>query len=843
MEKERFDVLIIGGGLAGLTLALQLIMKESALSILVLERRKNDAPTAAHKVGESVVELGAHYLRNDLQLKDYLEANHLPKFGFRFFLDSPRKGKLQNRIEIGSITEKQAPSHHIDRGLIENDLVELLTQKGVKVQLDSTVEDLVISKSNHQIKYAHQDKEFEAEAEWVVDASGRRSFLKRKLKLQKETDHSINSAWFRIKQPLDVGDWSDSEDWKSKLPSQYRRLSTNHFMAQGYWIWIIPLVNGSTSVGIVADPTYHDFEQFNTLDKAFEWIKECEPVVYENICSFRNDVLDFRVTKNFSLDSKQFFSSDKWAITGEAGAFLDPFYSPGTDFIALNNTWITDLIYRDFNKENISLNIQIYENTQRHLIKGWFSLYKDLYLSLSSSQVMLAKIIWDWSTYWAVITPLFINKGFTNVNVMRAYASNESSLGFRFNALNNQLQKLLTDWTAFDSNNYDAEFINVFDVSFLYQFHLELQEKLDENQLIDKISSNIETLEFLAVELFRRAYNLKYHTNYIGAINPYKMDLTKSNSSGYNDFKSPDEKVQKDLEIIWLKPSENNPGDSRPNNVNLKRVEQIFLTVQREVDNYEKIKDLNCFLENYHPDFRSIAYESASFAIGLKDLKENNNLENWIQFLTNASNVNLKHVEIGLGWSFAAINENPLKHDYLAKNEFLLDMVMSGVGYYHALYKQKKTLTHFEIWEHLDAQKTAAYDQGIGRRIWYHCESELQEAQELIDKFPECRRADLWRGVGLACGYVGGLSTDHLNRLEKFEEHYSIYLKSGILLTSIYNIKAERFENEPLDLMDALYGFSKEDLDYLASQITENQSINMILPKIELLVNQLSITK
>jgi hypothetical protein len=41
------------------------------------------------------------------------------------------------------------------------------------------------------------------------------------------------------------------------------------------------------------------------------------------------------------------FSARRWALTGEAGLFLDPFYSPGTDFIAISNTYITELVARD----------------------------------------------------------------------------------------------------------------------------------------------------------------------------------------------------------------------------------------------------------------------------------------------------------------------------------------------------------------------------------------------------------------------------------------------------------------------------------------------------------------
>jgi glycine/D-amino acid oxidase-like deaminating enzyme len=54
---DTCDLLIMGGGLAGLTLALQLRQRFPALDIRVLERRRHPVPEAAHKVGESSVEL------------------------------------------------------------------------------------------------------------------------------------------------------------------------------------------------------------------------------------------------------------------------------------------------------------------------------------------------------------------------------------------------------------------------------------------------------------------------------------------------------------------------------------------------------------------------------------------------------------------------------------------------------------------------------------------------------------------------------------------------------------------------------------------------------------------
>ena len=74
--QAHYDVVILGGGLAGLTLARQLRQERPGLQVLVLEKRAHPAPEAAHKVGESSVEIGAHYFGQVLGLHEHMVELH-----------------------------------------------------------------------------------------------------------------------------------------------------------------------------------------------------------------------------------------------------------------------------------------------------------------------------------------------------------------------------------------------------------------------------------------------------------------------------------------------------------------------------------------------------------------------------------------------------------------------------------------------------------------------------------------------------------------------------------------------------------------------------------------------
>ena len=554
--KNKYDVAIIGGGLAGLSLALQLKTSDASLNVLIIEKRAEIAPVATHKVGESIVELGSYYLREVVGLKEYLIEKQLPKFGFRYFF-APGHLPISKKVELGAKTKRPVPSHHIDRGILENELIRLLEEKGVTIETGSVVKDADISENGHSVTFIKNNESFTTKADWLVDSSGRSSFLKRKLNLHKDIDHNINAVWFRICRKIDVDDWSADKEWQQLVPPGFRALSTNHLMGKGYWVWIIPLVSGCTSIGIVADPEFHPLEHINTFEKAAEWLKAHEPDCYFAIDQHKDEIMDFKMIRNFAYDSKSFFSAEKWAVTGEAGAFMDAFYSPGTDFIALSNSWITDLINRSKAGEDIYLPAMTYENFQRQLIDGWMLLYRNMYSHFGNTQVMILKLAWDWSTYWAVPSLLFMNKGYTDLAVIKIFSASQG-IGQRFALLNKNIQKFFQDWSEKDNKVYKSQYIDLFMLDHIHLLHQAINTKYNSDELVAQLKENFKILEIFAASIMRFAFardkgfpeDLKIDPYQVSFNNSYDEIIKYSNSAAAIDVF---EKIDGDLKLLQLK--------------------------------------------------------------------------------------------------------------------------------------------------------------------------------------------------------------------------------------------------------------------------------------------------
>ncbi|UII27336.1 tryptophan 7-halogenase [Fulvivirga maritima] len=461
-------------------------------------------------------------------------------------------------MEFGAVNKLFVPSHQIDRGIFENDLIGMISNLGVHVIMNSTVKEVDISEDCHTVTYQQGEDLHTIMASWVVDATGRASFLKRKLGLGKEIEHHINAAWFRIKGEVDISDWSVNPQWINYVAPGLRRLSTVHLMSKGYWVWLIPLSSGNTSIGIVADPRFHDFACFNKLEKAFEWLKQNEPQCANQLEGRLDDVLDFKVLKKFSYDSQLFYSTDKWAVVGESGAFLDPFYSPGTDFISMSNCWTADLILRDYQGEDVYTRTKVYDQVHARLFQNWIPIYFQKYELFGNTQVMAAKITWDFAFYWSVPSLVFTNKAFVNMNVLKELFTTKNSFGERLGKLNRNVQDFYLDWGRMENKEIKEIYLDPMSVPFMNDLQKGIEEIYpSDKELLMKLEKNLSLLEQMAAELFRVVSHQLLGTPEDMAVDPYMMSL----KSGKNELMNQSNGssaipatpiIREALSVIWL---------------------------------------------------------------------------------------------------------------------------------------------------------------------------------------------------------------------------------------------------------------------------------------------------
>jgi flavin-dependent dehydrogenase len=297
--------------------------------------------------------------------------------------------------EIGSVSLPFHPAFQIDRKRIDGDLAQMNAADGVHVRRGAKVRDIELGKGgapHHFTAVEDGGRQTRYEARWLVDASGRAKLISRLEGLGEPESELLNaSVWGRYEGVTDI-DSLGPDSFHSRIRYSARRLSTVHFLYPGYWIWFIPLRDGVTSVGLVCERhilkpemrTQEGFQAFlRSHTAAASLLENAKPV-------------DHGCYMQLAYKTTRFFSADRYGLIGEAACFTDPFYSPGSDFMALENDFLTDLIQRDHDgrpEEEQRERTRLYDEFMLFRQEATFALYRHQYSLLGSYET--CKLKWD----------------------------------------------------------------------------------------------------------------------------------------------------------------------------------------------------------------------------------------------------------------------------------------------------------------------------------------------------------------------------------------------------------------------------------------------------------------
>lgn len=511
--RNEHDLTILGGGLAGLTLARQVSLARPGTRILIVEASEHPPPDAAHKVGESCVEIGGGWLHDTLQLADHLNTSQLPKLGLRFFLPGTGKTDLAQRVEMGPIRKRipvpfsglLLPSYQLDRGRLETFLAQDMPPDVQFVdRCKATGVDLATeTDAPHQVHLDHDGVAVTVQTRWVIDGTGRRALLRKQLGLGRPSRHKASAVWFRFPGRIKPDTWSSDPEWCGRMAEPIRWQSTTHLMDWGYWAWLIPLPSDHMSVGIVIDDKCHDLSDISTFEKAMAWLAIHEPQAAEKIAEAMGGEppLDFHTRKQYPSEVSQTFSADRWGLTGDAGCFVDPFYSPGTDFIGITNSFHSDLICRDLDGEDIRDRAVRSEHYYGIVYEQFLRVYHDAYPLMGNPQVMAAKMAFDSAFYWGWATLLFRNGGLTDPDFMDTIKPEVQ----RMIDVQAAMQQTLRQWAERECPPVQAGMVDQFELNTLWRLYVSLIRSVSADTLRYRVRKNLDVIEAMSEVIFRRA--------------------------------------------------------------------------------------------------------------------------------------------------------------------------------------------------------------------------------------------------------------------------------------------------------------------------------------------------
>lgn len=447
----HYDVVIVGAGLAGLSLARHLLL-DTDKTILVVERLVQ-VPPKRQKVGESSVQVGGYYYSKVLDLEEHLLCNHFMKYNLRFFWGASGRdgGSYEDYGQSAIRPFSNVPSYQLDRNEFEAELLRL-NRANPRFALAAGTRRLEVSLADdggmHRVCFRQagaEEKRHAIDATWVVDASGRNKVLSKRLGTRRKSPirHGASFAW--VEGLVDVEKLTARSRRANRLDPARAQLghlpvwlATNHFMGEGFWFWVIPL-QGKTSLGLVYDREMIDSKDVAGAEKLLEWVVDTFPLMGRDLRDRK--VLDWWGYRDYAHDCGRTIHPARWAMTGEAGRFSDPLYSPGSDLIAVHNTLIVDAIRTDSAAE-LEVKSRRYESLMRAVYEAYVPSYAVSYEVLGDQECFSMKYVWELTIYFGFYVFPFINDLLTESRFIIGYLRTFSRLG----PLNRGVQKLLVDY-------------------------------------------------------------------------------------------------------------------------------------------------------------------------------------------------------------------------------------------------------------------------------------------------------------------------------------------------------------------------------------------------------------
>jgi flavin-dependent dehydrogenase len=301
------NVLVMGGGPAGSTAAI--LLTRLGRKVILLEKARHPR----FHIGESLLPMNLPLFER-LGVLDKVKAMGVFKPGADFEADNERG---YNTFAFKDAIGNSPPyAYQVWRQDFDKMLFDHARATGADAREGHeviSVEQVDSRRSSVEVR-AEDGRSYRITAQYLVDATGRDTFLSSKKRLRRKNIEHQSAAIF--------GHFRGAEYRPGEDAGNISIYRFDHG-----WIWMIPLPKGVMSIGAVCRPAYLKQRKGRTVDFLLETLKQNDGVRrrVERAELIGDEV---RVTGNYSYDSTQ-MGGLGWVMVGDAFAFLDPVFSSG----------------------------------------------------------------------------------------------------------------------------------------------------------------------------------------------------------------------------------------------------------------------------------------------------------------------------------------------------------------------------------------------------------------------------------------------------------------------------------------------------------------------------------
>jgi flavin-dependent dehydrogenase len=301
------EVLVMGGGPAGSTAAT--LLSRMGRKVILLEK----AHHPRFHIGESLLPMNLPLFER-LGVLEKVAAMGVFKPGADFEADN---GRGYNTFAFKRAIGNSPPhAYQVWRQDFDKMLFDHARATGADAREGHevvAVEQVDLRRSNVEVR-TDDGQSYRVTAQYVVDATGRDTFLSSKKRLRRKNGEHQSAAIF--------GHFRGAEFRPGEDAGNISIYRFDHG-----WMWMIPLPDGVMSIGAVCRPAYLKQRKGKAVDFLLETLQQNEDLRrrMEHAKLIGEEV---RVTGNYSYDSAQ-MGGPGWVMIGDAFAFLDPVFSSG----------------------------------------------------------------------------------------------------------------------------------------------------------------------------------------------------------------------------------------------------------------------------------------------------------------------------------------------------------------------------------------------------------------------------------------------------------------------------------------------------------------------------------